>query len=421
MQSSDIAKAILDMGKRARAASHALAKLTRDQKNDILRAMAAELRSAQPAILKANAADVARAEKNGLSKPMVDRLRLDERGIESIAHAVEEVAELPDPVGEVLAEWTRPNGLHFQKVRVPIGVIGIIYESRPNVTSDAAALCFKTGNATILRGGSEAIESNRAIADALQVGGAKAGLPADSIQLVPFTDRESVDHLAKMDQYLDLIIPRGGKGLIERVVQTARMPVIKHYDGVCHLYAHEAADFEMAADILINGKCQKPSACNSLESVLVDRSIVKSFCAAMSDLLRTHGVEIRGDAEIVKHWPGAKAATEEDWRTEYLDMILSVKTVSGIDEAIAHVNEYGSHHTDVIVTEEANAAQQFLHEVDSAVVLWNASTRFNDGGEFGFGAEIGISTDKLHARGPMGLPELCSYKYLVVGTGQVRV
>jgi glutamate-5-semialdehyde dehydrogenase len=421
MQPSEIANAILDMGKRARAAAHALAKLTRDQKNDILRAMARELRAAKSAILDANAKDVARAEKNGLSKPMVDRLRLNDRAIESIAHAVEEVADLPDPVGELLSEWTRPNGLHLQKVRVPIGVIGIIYESRPNVTSDAAALCFKTGNATILRGGSEAIESNRAIADALQRGGASVGLPADSIQLVPFTDRESVDHLAKMDQYLDLIIPRGGKGLIERVVQAARMPVIKHYDGVCHLYAHEAADFEMAADILINGKCQKPSACNSLESVLVDRSIVKSFCAAMSDLLRSHGVEIRGDAEVVKHWPGAKPATEADWRTEYLDLILSVKTVSGLDEAVAHINEYGSHHTDVIVTDNAEVAQRFLHEVDSAVVLWNASTRFNDGGEFGFGAEIGISTDKLHARGPMGLPELCSYKYLVTGTGQVRV
>lgn len=409
------------MGRRARAASYQLAKLGTSQKNDILHAMARELRKAQPDILAANAKDVKRAENSGLSKPMVDRLRLDAHSLEIIAHAVQEVANLPDPVGEVLEEWTRPNGLHLQKVRVPIGVIGIIYESRPNVTSDAAALCFKTGNATILRGGSEAIESNRAIADALQRGGASAGLPPDSIQLIPFTDRESVDHLAKMDQYLDLIIPRGGKGLIERVVQAARMPVIKHFDGVCHLYAHEAANLEMAADLIINGKGQKPSACNSLESVLVDRSILKEFCATMSDLLRPLGIEIRGDTSVLKHWPGAVKATDADWRTEYLDLILSVKTVEGIDEAIAHVNEYGSHHTDVIVTADANAARKFMHEVDSAVVLWNASTRFNDGGEFGFGAEIGISTDKLHARGPMGLPELCSYKYLVTGTGQVRI
>jgi len=409
------------MGRRARAASYELAKLGTSQKNDILHAMARELRKAQPDILAANAKDVKRAENSGLSKPMVDRLRLDAHSLEIIAHAVQEVANLPDPVGEVLEEWTRPNGLHLQKVRVPIGVIGIIYESRPNVTSDAAALCFKTGNATILRGGSEAIESNRAIADALQRGGASAGLPPDSIQLIPFTDRESVDHLAKMDQYLDLIIPRGGKGLIERVVQAARMPVIKHFDGVCHLYAHEAANLEMAADLIINGKGQKPSACNSLESVLVDRSILKEFCATMSDLLRPLGIEIRGDTYVLKHWPGAVKAADADWRTEYLDLILSVKTVEGIDEAIAHVNEYGSHHTDVIVTADANAARKFMHEVDSAVVLWNASTRFNDGGEFGFGAEIGISTDKLHARGPMGLPELCSYKYLVTGTGQVRI
>jgi glutamate-5-semialdehyde dehydrogenase len=421
MSTESIQDRILDMGRRARAASYGLAKLTSDQKNDILHSMARQLRADSAPILEANARDVARAEKSGTSKPMVDRLRLTPAAVEGIADAVQEVADLPDPVGEVLAEWTRPNGLHLQKVRVPIGVVGIIYESRPNVTSDAAALCFKTGNATILRGGSEAIESNRAIADALQSGGAQAGLPADSIQLIPFTDRESVDHLAKMDRYLDLIIPRGGKGLIERVVQTARMPVIKHYDGVCHLYAHEAANLEMTADILINGKAQKPSACNAIESVLVDRSIAQEFCATMSDLLKPLGIEIRGDAEIQEFWLDSKAATEADWSTEYLDLILSVKVVSGIEEAIARVNEYGSHHTDVIVTADGDAARRFMHEVDSAVVLWNASTRFNDGGEFGFGAEIGISTDKLHARGPMGLPELCSYKYLVTGTGQVRI
>ncbi len=419
--SASIHDRILNLGRRARAASRALVKLTAAQKNAILLAMAGEIRAAEKSILAANAEDVQRAEKIGTAKPMLERLGLDAKGIEAISSAIEDVAKLPDPVGEILAEWSRPNGLRLQKVRVPIGVIGIIYESRPNVTSDAAILCFKTGNATILRGGSEAIDSNRAIADALQRGGEKAGLPQDSIQLIPFTDRESVDHLAKMDQYLDLIIPRGGKGLIERVVSVARMPVIKHYDGVCHVYVHRDANLKMAADIIINSKCQKPAACNAVECVLVDDEIAKTFCTMLSDLLRPRGVEIRCDAAIVKFWPGAKLATEDDYRTEYLNLILSVKTVADVTDAVAHINGYSSHHTDAIITSEESAAKQFLHEVDSAVVLWNASTRFNDGGEFGFGAEIGISTDKLHARGPMGLPELCSYKYLVTGSGQVRV
>lgn len=420
-QPSDIATAILAMGARARAASHELVKLTTAQKNDILRAMAVGVREQRDSILAANAKDVAAAEVKGLSKPMVDRLRLDSKSLEGIAAAIEQVADLPDPVGEVLGKWTRPNGLEMQKVRVPIGVIGIIYESRPNVTSDAAVLCFKTGNATILRGGSEAIHSNTALAAALQTGGEKAGLPQDSIQLIPFTDRESVDHLAKMDRYLDLIIPRGGKGLIERVVQAARMPVIKHYDGVCHVYVHHTASHEMAANLILNGKCQKPSACNAVETVLVDRDGAEGFYATLREILGPRGVEVRGDAEVLAVWPGAKPATEEDWSTEYLDQILSIKTVSGTNEAIQHINTYGSHHTDVIVSEDAAVAARFQHEVDSAVVLWNASTRFNDGGEFGFGAEIGISTDKLHARGPMGLAELCSYKYLVNGNGQVRL
>lgn len=409
------------MGAKARAASRELVKLSTKEKNAILLAMAAGVRKGAKKILAANAKDISAATKKGLAKPMVQRLKLDAKSLEAIARAIEDVAKLPDPVGEVLAEWTRPNGLQFRKERVPIGVIGIIYESRPNVTSDAAVLCFKTGNATILRGGSEAIHSNTALAEALQKGGEKAGLPEDSIQLIPFTDRESVTHMAQMDQYLDLIIPRGGKGLIERVVSEARMPVIKHYDGVCHVYVHKDADFEMAADIIINGKCQKPGVCNAVEAVLVHKAIAKDFYPTLADLIRKHGVEIRGDATALKHWPGAKAATLEDWSTEYLDLILSVKTVKDVNEAIAHINEYGSHHTDTVVTDDKAVAKQFLHEVDSAVVLWNASTRFNDGGEFGFGAEIGISTDKLHARGPMGLAELCSYKYLVTGTGQVRL
>ncbi len=421
MTDAEIQSAILDMGRRARAASRALVNLTSDQKNAILHAMADEIMARQDGILAANALDLGRAEQNGLSKAMIDRLTLDPKRLKAIADAVREVATLPDPVGELLTEWTRPNGLHIRKVRVPIGVIGIIFESRPNVTTDAASLCFKTSNATILRGGSEAIDSNRALAAALQAGGERAGLPADSIQLIPFTDRSSVEHMARMDQYIDLIIPRGGKGLIEKVVSTARMPVIKHYDGVCHVYVHADADFDMAANIIANSKCQKPGVCNALETILVHRDAAAAFYPIIGKRLAEAKVELRGDAEALAHLGvDAKAATEEDWSTEYLDLILSAKTVSGLDEAIAHINHYGSHHTDSIITRDAAAAARFQHEVDSAVVLHNASTRFNDGGEFGFGAEIGISTDKLHARCPMDLAELCSYKYLVAGNGQVR-
>ena len=411
---------ILGMSRRARAASRELTKLGTTQKNEILYAMAQQIRAEQDAILAANVGDVERAKRDELNAAIVDRLRLNAKSLESIAVAIENVAALPDPVGEVLAKWRRPNGLRLQKVRVPIGVIAIIYESRPNVTSDAAALCFKAGNATILRGGSEAIESNRAIVGSLQRGGKCRGLPAYSIQFIDFTERESVDHLATMDDDIDLIIPRGGHALIERIVRASRIPVLKHYHGICHVYVHCAADFDMAAQIILNGKCQKPGVCNALETLLVDRAIAKSLYPKLAELLRTRGVEIRGDAEVLSHWPGAKSATEEDWRTEYLDLILSIKTVASLEEAIAHINGYGSHHTDAIVTNDKSVARTFLQEVDSAVVLWNASTRFNDGGEFGFGAEIGISTDKLHARGPMALAELCSYKYIVTGNGQVR-
>lgn len=421
MTDSEIKSAILDMGRRARAASYALVKLSTEQKNAILAAMADELMARQDAILTANAKDLERANQNGLSKAMIDRLTLDPKRLKAIADAVREVALLPDPVGEKLTDWTRPNGLHIRKVRVPIGVIGIIFESRPNVTTDAASLCFKTGNATILRGGSEAIDSNRALAAALQAGGERAGLPPDSIQLIPFTDRASVEHMAQMDQHLDLIIPRGGKGLIEKVVATARMPVIKHYDGVCHVYVHADGDLEMAANIIVNAKCQKPGVCNALETVLVHEDLAAKFYPLLGQRLSEAKVEIHADATAQQHLGVPSIpATEEDWSTEYLDLILAVKTVGGLDEAITHINRYGSHHTDSIITTDRSAAERFQHEVDSAVVLHNASTRFNDGGEFGFGAEIGISTDKLHARGPMGLAELCSYKYLVDGTGQVR-
>lgn len=421
MIDSDIQAAIHDMGRRARAASRELVKLSTEQKNAILLAMADEIQAREATILTENAKDLARAEENGLSKAMLDRLKLDSKSLAAIADAVREVATLPDPVGEVLTDWTRPNGLHITKKRVPIGVIGIIFESRPNVTTDAASLCFKTGNATLLRGGSEAIHSNVALAAALQAGGERAGLPADSIQLIPFTDRASVEHMARMDQYLDLIIPRGGKGLIEKVVATARMPVIKHYDGVCHVYVHADADQEMAARIILNAKTQKPGVCNALETILVHRDIAEAFYPLVGQKLAAAQVEVHADAEAQSLLGTASIpATEQDWSTEWLDLILSAKTVSGLDEAITHINQYGSHHTDSIITNDRAAAERFQHEVDSAVVLHNASTRFNDGGEFGFGAEIGISTDKLHARGPMGLAELCSYKYLVDGSGQVR-
>lgn len=421
MTDTDIQSAILRMGRKARAASRELVKLTTAQKNTILLAMADEIEARQTLILEANAKDLARATQNGLSKAMIDRLTLDPKRLKAVADAVREVASLPDPVGEVLTDWSRPNGLHITKKRVPIGVIGIIFESRPNVTTDAASLCFKTGNATLLRGGSEAIDSNVALAAALQAGGERAGLPADSVQLIPFTDRASVEHMAKMDQYLDLIIPRGGKGLIEKVVATARMPVIKHYDGVCHVYVAADADQEMAAQIIVNAKTQKPGVCNALETILVNREIAASFYPRIGQRLKEAGVQIHADAEA-QSLLGVESipATEQDWSTEWLDLILSAKTVAGLDEAITHINHYGSHHTDSIITADRAAAERFQHEIDSAVVMHNASTRFNDGGEFGFGAEIGISTDKLHARGPMGLAELCSYKYLIDGSGQIR-
>ena len=421
MTDTKIQSAILEMGRKARVASRELVKLTTEQKNVILLAMADEIEARQESILEANAKDLARATENGLSKAMIDRLTLDPKRLKAVADAVREVAALPDPVGEILTDWTRPNGLHITKKRVPIGVIGIIFESRPNVTTDAASLCFKTGNATLLRGGSEAIESNVALAAALQAGGERAGLPADSVQLIPFTDRASVEHMARMDQYLDLIIPRGGKGLIEKVVATARMPVIKHYDGVCHVYVAADADQEMAARIIVNAKTQKPGVCNALETILVHRDIAGSFYPLIGKRLAEAGVQIHADTEAQQQLgvPSTPAA-EQDWSTEWLDLILSAKTVSGLDEGIHHINHYGSHHTDTIITRDRSAAERFQHEVDSAVVMHNASTRFNDGGEFGFGAEIGISTDKLHARGPMGLAELCSYKYLVDGSGQTR-
>jgi glutamate-5-semialdehyde dehydrogenase len=413
---SAIEESIQQMGRQARAAAYRLAQLSSDEKNAILRAMALSIRANAAALMQANDKDLAAGVEKGLSAAMLDRLRLDEARIEAMAAGIDQVATLPDPVGKVMDAWERPNGIRIEQVRVPIGTIGIIYESRPNVTADAAALCFKTGNATILRGGSEAIHSNRAIAAAL----ASAGAPEHAIQLVPFTDRESVAALAQMDKWLDLIIPRGGKGLIETVVSLARMPVIKHYDGICHLFVDQAADLEMAVKLTVDAKTQKCGVCNALETLLVHEAVAAEFLPMVASALRAKNVELRGCEKTRAILDDCIPATDEDWDTEYLDLILSIKVVSSIDEAIDHINTHGSHHTDTIVTADKAAADRFLCSVDSACVFHNVSNRFADGGEFGFGAEIGISTDKLHARGPMGLRELTSYQYRVRGNGQTK-
>ena len=422
---SPLEKFIHEIGARARAASRKLAGIPSTQKSAILHAMADALVAGTADLLRANTEDLQRAEQNGLNQAAVDRLRLTAGRIAGMADGIRQVAELADPVGEILREWTRPNGIQISKVRIPIGVIGIIYESRPNVTSDAAVLCLKSGNAVILRGGSEAIASNLAIADTLQAGGAKAGLPDGSVQFVPTTDREAVKILARMDEFLDVIIPRGGHSLIENVVAHARMPVIKHYHGVCHVYVDKEAGLDMALDIAINAKCQRPGVCNAMETLLVHRDVARAFFALAAPAFRKFPVEMRADPEAFRllaelGYEPLRKADENSWRTEYLDLIVSVRVVGSLDEAVAHVETFGSHHSDAIVTSDPAAAEKFLREVDSATVYWNASTRFTDGGEFGFGAEIGISTDKLHARGPMALEELTSYKYLVRGTGQVR-
>jgi glutamate-5-semialdehyde dehydrogenase len=418
---SDIRQQLLTVGYRARVASRALATCTKQVKNAALVAAAGQIESAAPNILTANRADLDRGAANGLSQALLDRLRLDDKRLAAMCRSLREVALLPDPVGQPVREWSRPDGLRFKKVRVPIGVIGIIYESRPNVTSDAASLCVKTGNAVLLRGGSEALHSNIVLAEALRAGCRQANVPEDAVQILTSADREAVRLMAEMSEFIDVIIPRGGKALIETVSSHARMPVIKHFDGVCHVYVDRAANPEMAQSILINAKCQRPSVCNAAETLLVHDEIADSFLRRCGPELKRRGVELRGDKrtqEILG--PDVVPATEDDWRTEYLDLILSIRVVPSLDEAIAHVEEYGSHHSDTIVTADATAADEFLNKVDSAAVFWNASTRFNDGGEFGFGAEIGISTDRLHARGPMGLEELTTYKYQVIGQGHVR-
>ena len=422
------ASIIARLGQQARTAARTLAGTAPARIDAALEAMAEELLSAQAGILTANAADVAAAQAGGQTAALIDRLTLTPERLAKCAEGLRAVAQLPHPLGEVLREWTQPNGLKFAKVRVPLGVIGFIYESRPNVTVDAAGLCLKSGNAVILRGGSEALRSNITIEAALRRGLAAAGLPATAVQLVPFTDRDAVRLLGEAVGVIDLLIPRGGRGLIETVVQNARVPVIKHYDGICALYVDRAADLVMAEKIAVNAKCSRPGVCNAIETLLVHRAVAATFLPKAGAVLLQAGVQLRVDdasRQALGHLGTSylslvTSASEADFRTEFLDLILAVKVVDDCAAAIEHITAHGSHHTDTIVTADAATAEQFLAGVDSAVVLWNASTRFNDGHEFGFGAEIGISTDKLHARGPMGLAELTSYKYVVRGTGQVR-
>lgn len=416
----ELKKQITQLGQNAREASRKLAKASTALKNEALEAIAVQLEAEISHLLTSNKEDIQRAKAKGLSSAMIDRLTLTEKRITDMAQGVREVAALEDPVGGTIKKWRRPNGLRIFKRRVPIGVIGIIYESRPNVTCDAAVLCLKTGNATILRGGSEAFSSNQAIVSIMGQAVKKVNLPETSIQLVGSTDRDAVKLLCEMDQYIDVMIPRGGRSLIETVVSHARMPVIKHYHGVCHVFVDREADFKMAEEIIVNAKCQRPGVCNAMETLLIDETIAEKFLPQIVKILTDNKVELRGDLKSRKMSPLIQEATEKAWTTEYLDLILNVKVVANVDEAMDHLARYGSHHSDTIVTQNETTANRFLNEVDSATVYWNASTRFTDGGEFGFGAEIGISTDKLHARGPMGLEELTTYKYQIIGTGQIR-
>ncbi|MEI6986489.1 MAG: glutamate-5-semialdehyde dehydrogenase [Rhodospirillaceae bacterium] len=416
---------MLELGRAARRAAEVLAQTSTTAKNAALIAAAASLRAAGPTILAANARDIAAARTRGLPGPILERLVLDEKRLEAMAVGLADIAALPDPIGTEIARWLRPNGLDIARVRVPLGVIGIIYESRPNVTADAGALCLKSGNACILRCGSESFYSSSAIAAALAAGLVVAGLPATAIQLVPTIDRAAVGVLLTMSDHVDVIIPRGGRSLIERVAQESRIPVIKHLDGLCHVYVDGAADPVKARAVTMNSKMRRTSICGATETLLVDRRLVdKRLASPLLSLLVAEllgaGCEVRGCPETQAVDANVKPATAQDWDTEYLDAIISVKVVDGVEAAIAHINHHGSHHTDSIVTEDTATAERFLALIDSAIVLHNASTQFADGGEFGMGAEIGISTGKLHARGPVGAEQLTSYKYMVRGSGQVR-
>ncbi len=405
---------------RARNAARALAAADSDAKIAALRAAATAIRNTAAPLLDANTKDLAYAREKGLTEAMTDRLLLDQARIEAMAAGLEQVADLPDPVGDIMAEWERPNGLRIARVRVPLGVIGIIYESRPNVTADAGSLCLKAGNAAILRGGSESLHSSTVIADCLRDGLRQANLPVDAVQLVPTRDRAAVGAMLRMADLIDIIVPRGGKSLIERVMAESRIPVIAHLEGNCHIYVHEDADPAMARNVTLNAKMRRPGVCGAAESLLVDRAAADGQLPGIVDALSEAGCEVRGDDRARAIDPRVTPATEQDWDTEYLDAIISVKIVDGLPDAIDHINRHGSHHTDSIVTQDQSAADTFLQRIDSSIVLHNASTQFADGGEFGMGAEIGISTGKLHARGPVGAEQLTSFKYVVRGDGQVR-
>ena len=418
--SASMRDAVLAVVREARAAAPRLALASAEEKNAALRAMVGRLRADRNAILSANARDVEAARAAQLSEALIDRLTLTDQRLDGMVRSVEAVIELPDPVGAVIREWTRPNGLVIRKVRVPLGVVGIIFESRPNVASECGSLCVKSGNAAVLRGGAEAFRSNQAIAASLRRALQEAGLPEAAVSTLPTADRAAVDVMLQLHDLIDVVIPRGGEALIRKVADTSRIPVIKHAKGVCHVYVDEAADLEMAQAIALNAKCQRPATCNAMETLLVHERAAKAFLPDCLRRLRGSGVELRGCEATRRLVPDVAAATEADWSTEYLDLILSVKVVRSLDEAVEHIARYGSAHSDAIVTQDPRHAERFVQAVDSAAVYVNASTRFTDGFQFGLGAEIGISTDRLHARGPMGLEELTTYKYVVQGTGQLR-
>ena len=416
----DVADTMRRLGRQARAASRQMARASTRDKNAALLAMAAAIREQRTSLLAANARDLEQARADGLDAAMIDRLTLSERGVESMAQGLEQVAALADPIGEVSDMKRQPSGIHVGRMRVPLGVIGIIYEARPNVTADAAALCLKSGNAAILRGGKEAINSNQAIAGCVRAGLVSAGLPETAVQVVETTDRAAVGTLITMPEYVDVIVPRGGKGLIERISNEARVPVIKHLDGICHVYIDDQADHVKAIRIADNAKTQRYGTCNTMETLIVHASIAARVLPRLAAIYVNKGVELRGDEAARKLIPSMTAATEEDWRTEYLAPILAVRTVESLDAAIEHINTYSSQHTDAIITENYTKAMRFLREVDSSSVMVNVSTRFADGFEYGLGAEIGISTDKIHARGPVGLEGLTSQKWIVLGDGEIR-
>ena len=420
-QIMDIAATMTSLGEAARASAMTLATTTGELRNAALAAAAAILRERSSAIVSANAQDMAAARERGLSGAMLDRLLLDDERVAAMASGIEAIIGLRDPIGRILEEWERPNGLRIQRVAVPLGVIGIIYESRPNVTADAAALCVKSGNAVILRGGSESFRSSMAIYECLRDGLISAGLPAEAVQMVPTTDRAAVGFLlSSMAEWVDVVVPRGGKNLIKRVQDEARVPVIGHLEGICHVYLHAGADVDMARDVVLNAKMRRTGICGAAETVLVDSAAANVLLPVVCDALQEAGCAIRGDDKVTAIVAQATPATDEDWSTEYLDAIVSIRVVDDIEQAIDHIRRYGSGHTESIVTGDTEAAEQFFREVDSAIVLQNASTQFADGGEFGMGAEIGIATGRIHARGPVGADQLTSYKYVVRGSGQVR-